>query len=297
MFQMEHVPLSTVLAGQLLVEIKDKELFKLVTLNSNDTIEAALKKLNGFKILSAPVKYQTTDQQTPTYKKLDLMDIATAITTASIHHDIFNQPIERIVREDCKMVDQTASLQDVVNLMAEGRSHRVIVTDSNQDNQLIGVISQMDIARWLTKHNENIPTEIRQMKAKEVMTPKVLSVQLHNAAISAFQQCIEHAYNGVAVVGDKGELIGNLSISDLKGLTNKNFKNLHLPVQKYISEMNVVPKTPVTCKEDELCPAVLKLMLQNHIHRVYLTDRDNRPTGLIALSNFINKLHNAGQAT
>jgi hypothetical protein len=40
---LEYTPLSTVPAGQLLFEFKDKEQFKLVTLKRNETVDAALR--------------------------------------------------------------------------------------------------------------------------------------------------------------------------------------------------------------------------------------------------------------
>jgi CBS domain-containing protein len=286
----EHSPLSTVVAGQLLVEFKDRDMFKLVTLNNHETVETALRKLAGFKFLSAPVNVSGS------MKIIDLVDIASALVSCDDLKKCFALPIAQVCDlssaedNEYKLFDQRTNLLEIANYLSKGNHHRVLVVDMEDDNKPVGIISQMDIARWLAKHAENVPVALRTLDAKNIMAPNPLCVREGDMALSALQKCVKHHYSGVGVVANNGSLVANISLSDLRGLVPETGNRLKLPVMRFLNETHLVVKEPVTVAADTPFTGLVKLLCQNHIHRLYVVDNDRKPTGLISLTSLLEVL-------
>jgi CBS domain-containing protein len=287
----EYAPLSAVLIGQLLVEFKDKDLFKLVTLKHDDQLEVALRKLGGFKFLSAPV-------ETPEgLKMVDLMDIATAVLLRDYSQQSLSLPLSKVcnlsLSNEIKRMTQAMNLLDVVKHLASG-NHRLLVVD---DDKPIGLISQRDMCKWLAKHPDNIPPPLRNLAAKQLMIDP-LCVKESDPALSAVDKCVKHHYSGVAVVDDKGTLNANFSLSDLRTLVPENFDNLlKMSVIKYLKEMHISIKEPVVVTEETPFPTLVKLVHQNHIHRLYVVDKEFKPKGVISLSSLMDCLYKYAEAS
>ena len=76
-----------------LLQDRYDNLHNIVVLQSNNTVEQALTKLNGHKIISAPVEFHSG--QTKTFKMIDVMDIAVAVLKSN-NAEIFHEPIDKL---------------------------------------------------------------------------------------------------------------------------------------------------------------------------------------------------------
>ena len=47
------------------------------------------------------------------------------------------------------------------------------------------------------------------------------------------------------------------------------------------------PHAPITCNEDTTVIEVIKKLSENHIHRIYIVDKNERPIGIVSMSDII----------
>jgi len=84
---MEHIKLS-----QLLEISSYDNLFQIVVLNAQDTLQEALRKFSGHKILSAPVRIERN--HTTTYRMFDVMDAVLAMIQQDCDSSVLRKSIE-----------------------------------------------------------------------------------------------------------------------------------------------------------------------------------------------------------
>jgi 5'-AMP-activated protein kinase regulatory gamma subunit len=95
--------------------------------------------------------------------------------------------------------------------------HRIALFDAHGD--ITAIVSQMDVARWLAEHGGELGRFADQsLEQLGMLTgkPPVVQVNPHSPALVAFGAMAAAQVSGAPVVTDAGELIANLSISDLR---------------------------------------------------------------------------------
>ncbi|KAJ9172166.1 hypothetical protein P3X46_015438 [Hevea brasiliensis] len=130
------------------------------------------------------------------------------------------------------------------------------------------------------------------------MSPnEVVSIQSNELILEAFKQMRDHQIGGLPVVeGPKKEIVGNLSIRDIRHLLLKpelftNFRQL--TVTDFIKTISstreigrVVP--PITCKLNANLGSVIQNIASKSVHRIYVVaDNDNEVVGVITLRDVI----------
>jgi len=114
-------------------------------------------------------------------------------------------------------------LLDVVKKMTDFSAHRIVVKDSQ--NHVCNLITQSRLISLL--HAMNIPKFEMTLEQLTIGSKPVISVKQTDTAYQAFKLMAEKKVNGIAVVNDLGELVGNISISDIKLIGwNADFWNL-----------------------------------------------------------------------
>jgi CBS domain-containing protein len=141
------------------------------------------------------------------------------------------------------------------------------------------------------------------------------------SAVDAFRSLNAKGVSGVAIVGPKGDLVGTLSASDVRCLAPGVFSQLLLPVRQFLS-MNV-PRPPhgsgggggavlasprgpspeplplplagrVLCAQPTSSLAnVIAALVRQRVHRVYITDSDSAPVGVVTATDVLNVLDDA----
>ncbi|GAB4822523.1 hypothetical protein N2152v2_009569 [Parachlorella kessleri] len=114
--------------------------------------------------------------------------------------------------------------------------HRIAVFESH--GEITNVISQTDVMRFLLAHIDelgNLGSRSLEDLGMTTGKPPVLSVNPHVPALLAYDQMARQQVSGAPVVADSGELIANLSISDLRAITSDHFGVLALPVAEFLA--------------------------------------------------------------
>lgn len=186
--------------------------------------------------------------------------------------------------------------------------HRLAVFDPH--GEITNVISQTDVMRFLLSHVDELGgVADKSLEQLGLLTgkPPVLSVNPHVPALLAYAQLAAQQVSGAPVVTDSGELIANLSISDIRAITAEQFGALALPVAEFLAvehgtaylgysaSTSEHARHPFfasanraggpakgdiqlfTVKRDTTLRELLHKIVGEHIHRVYVVDRDEEP--------------------
>jgi CBS domain-containing protein len=126
---------------------------------------------------------------------------------------------------------------------------------------------------------------------------------------------IAKAVSGVAIVGPRGDLTGHLSASDARCLRPGVYSQLLLPVREFLSMHaaraprgsggggGAAPLEPsatagalpldgrVLCAQPTSCLGTLiTALVRQRVHRVYVTDSDSNPVGIVTCTDVLNLL-------
>ena len=124
---------------------------------------------------------------------------------------------------------------------ALGVCHRLAVFDVDRDKTeltVTAVMSQLDVVRFFHRHTEAL-NHLRDMTLSELgllTSPRgVVTAPWDSTALECFKLMSERKVSAVGVVDRDGELVANLSASDLRMLDERSFRLLALPVAEFIS--------------------------------------------------------------
>ena len=113
--------------------------------------------------------------------------------------------------------------------------HRAAVMGS--DGTPTAVVSQSDVARFLSTHESSLGTLGGRTVAEAGWTGRgsVIGVTPETSALAALALMRQHGVSGVAVVDAHGRLVGNFSVSDLRVVVPEHFGSLALPVAEFLA--------------------------------------------------------------
>ena len=121
--------------------------------------------------------------------------------------------------------------------------------------------------------------------------------------MTAFQHLSTPVYAGAVPVVDAetGKLTWYISSDTLK-LAGETGQELGLSLSKPISDFysklhegTAGFKSPVTCKPDTRLLKLVKLVVETDAHRVWVVDDDEKPIGVVSLTNIISAIMRTDQ--
>lgn len=139
---------------------------------------------------------------------------------------------------DCENVSiMTAIREAFIQYKNERRhiNHRIGLFDAH--GEVTHVISQMDVVKWIVSQNAQDERLSKSLTELGLMTgkPPVVSVNAHTPTLVAYGTMSSSGVSGAPVVTDAGEIIANLSTSDVRALTSEHFGILALPVAEFLA--------------------------------------------------------------
>jgi 5'-AMP-activated protein kinase regulatory gamma subunit len=115
----------------------------------------------------------------------------------------------------------------------------------------------------------------------------MISVNMHATYWEAFSIMSKNLISAVPIVSDKGVMIGNLSVKDLRNMIHDpaKFPSLSVPMSEFPS----FPIHLITCREKDTLQSVMEKLTQTKVHRLYLIDDHTRPVGVVSLGDILAK--------
>jgi len=276
----DKVPLSDLIG----MKEEGKPFQGLVVLNGDlggDTIESALRKLAGHKILSAPVQLPTGG-----YAMVDMAGIAFALAS---NIECYQQPIATVIplSEKIDTLDLDSSLQDLIKALSAKKHHRIIIS---KDGAAYHLLSQMDIVRYVDKHSNVLPENARSSAVKSFMTTSPITVNMDDKVSDAIKKIVSDSFTGAAVVDNEGRVQANFSVSDLRGIaTSRHYIGtlMDYSVENFLKETKRFAKLPVELSENHSLQQAIHELSRHHIHRVHIVDSEERPVGVVTTSDIL----------
>jgi len=258
----------------------------LLVLKSEETLEAVLRKFHGAKILAAPVVFPNGQ-----YRMVSVMDILDGINDIGADL-VFSLPVSELCNHtgyiDYKTIPKDSFLKEAIQLLAD--VHRVLVV--NEDGIPFNIISHLDIVDWCAKEKSYAPQNVANIPVGHLMTPSSICVHKSDPVFEAFKKCLKMKYTGIGVVDEKGELEANLSISMLQFFTPENFHHLlRLSVGQFLEETSgMLIKLPKTIHYNDTFSNAIKVMHNNHVHRLFVVDQSGKNVGVFSASDVVQSI-------
>jgi len=293
---------------------------KLITATEEVTVDEALRLMTDHKITSLPVLKKP---EGPNGKKeilgfVDALDLVgyllqvsgrtlTSPMTGESHSLVSDDLIQLRVRAKHFSL---AQIKDAIDLSERNpllylkedvtvrqvltsfwaSAHRLAVVDDQYN--LVGLLTQSQLIRFLDQHINELP-DLPKSKVSDILHTSVntiATVPQKSWAIQAFTQMHQARLSALAVVDSTGLIVDNLSATDLRGVLF-DFRELLAPVQVFLDKARNIAKINrralVTCEMKSTLPELLRQILQNGVHRVYVIDSQERPIGVVSLTDIL----------
>lgn len=286
---------------------------RLVLIGDLQPLDKALQRMNRHRIISVPVLDESTRQIRGV---LDVQDV--------IHYlsDLLEQPLNQALNlrwdfsvKDCgSLLDiatkpfifsNQSNLWDILQYLAKG-SERALVVDkptephelTTEEGDVVGMIVQMDFIRFLSQHNAwlrmhpKFDVPLNQAMDLNNLSEKVVTITPSEHTYLAFRKMNESNVRGVAVVDNEGRIIANLSASNIRGISRRNFQVLRFPLGEFLRRDRRVGwwQTPIYVKATDPFGLVFFQFAATGLHRLYILDNNNRPTHVIVPADILKTL-------
>jgi CBS domain-containing protein len=209
------------------------------------------------------------------------------------NHGFFNEQISHLLnfsKADPKIViSPKSSLHDLVKLFNAKRVHRVAVGSSN--SSLSSIVTQSDVVKFLNSHIADVPNAKSSLVSLNLVRG-VVSVMMDTSVSEAFETLYRNKVSGLALIDPNGgRVVANLSASDLRALSAKNFQTFDRSVFLYLTKSGQGVTHPRNVGESTTLEEVMKIMVEEKLHRVYITRGEESIRGVVSLSDIIRLVH------
>jgi len=177
-------------------------------------------------------------------------------------------------------VPRNEPLLALINNFMKGRIHRVPIV--GDDNHISGSVTQSDVVQFLFKNEEHFHSVMKKtLKELDLEEGSVVSVIETQPLIKALSTIVETQFTGLAVIDSQGKLVGNVSASDVKGLSLETFNTLNLPIRDFVKHK------PVCIQKGSTMRDVISKIVEYHVHRVFVVDDANKLLNVISLTSVL----------
>jgi len=281
--------------------------FKLRWIRDTNTVQEALSLLHKFHISAIPI----SDEGGNVKKSLDLLDLVAYLVTLTPKPQCEGFPPEEFSEEILQnyLSRQVKTLGDIslrnlltcvpankklrrsIRYLSRKDIHRIYL---KEEEILLGVLTQSMIVKFLHEYRSKF-ADIMNKKVRELWPERTETVVIHQSkpVIDAFKVISKAKVSGVAVVNDSGELVGNISASDLKFTsfydTARMFNELNGCVQDFMSSRMTENLLPIVVTGEDSLGTVIQKCVENQVHRTYVVDNQMRPIHVVSLSDILSQ--------
>jgi len=289
---------------------------KVISVPSTSTVAETLGTLADNKILCAPVLDATKKSDSWLDKYLGLVDMADIVSFALAKVEIAknkSKGFAALVKEAKEfsthqvkdILDSnghnpfvplalTSSMRDAMLLLGKHHLYRIIVIDAEKQ-ELANIITQSAMVKVLGDNMKSFGDFGKKTLTDLGLAEKktIYSVSLDNLAIDAFKLMLEKRVGAVPVLGVNGQLVGNISVRDIRSAVARPelWSNLFEPVSKFLADMRAdsddIMNPAISCSANDTLDKVIGKLCTSRIHRVYLVDDKGQLVSVVSLSDVI----------
>eukprot|EP00049_Salpingoeca_infusionum_P025660 m.21035 g.21035 ORF g.21035 m.21035 type:complete len:331 (+) comp8237_c0_seq1:235-1227(+) len=299
-------PLEALLKGTTVRQITKQQRKHVVTIEHSARVTVALDTLAENNILSAPVVYASSMEDNDGDTFVGMIDMHTILNglfegvqgddwqgLIDGSKDFFSRMLITVVGEDVELrfkgYSQTSLHELIVDgFLGEGTKeeahavrHRVAMFTAT--GRITNIISMSDVIRYFQAHQqvfgEQLQASITDLGL--ITSPVVTSLET-DAAAAGLYKMVQEKVAAVAVVDKKGKFKGQLSETDLRGITADSLDQIKLPVAAFIKQRGHAHEADVTCLASASLVSVLNKMVTHNLHRLFVTDEARKVVGVVS---------------
>uniref|UniRef100_A0A6B2LB69 CBS domain-containing protein n=1 Tax=Arcella intermedia TaxID=1963864 RepID=A0A6B2LB69_9EUKA len=270
---------------------------KLVQAKTTDSVLEGFQQLIDNKVLSIPL-YSVQKQRYIGF--LDILDI--------LHHFLqtlspanpqqgFQAFQEKFAGVSCeevsdlsganpfKSIDVAAPVQSAISLLCNWKVRRVPLVDI--DGSLQHVLSQSFIVRYLARYVQLFPFVDSTVGSLKLGHKEELYTISEDALVKdAFSLMRDHNISGVGVTDTHGNLVGTMSVTDLKhiGYSQEIFSKCFLKISQFLGQAG--KKNLVVVDSEATVGRVAQIFSTTGLHRIFVVE-GSKPIGVISLFDFL----------
>lgn len=277
--------------------------YSVIFAKTSDSISTVFKRMIDHEIRSMPL-YDDKDERYVAF--VDVCDILayiievvgiptdnneTLVMTSEFKTTICAVLPDLSMRNPWNTIHKDASLQEVINIMSKTGIYRIAIVDS--DGKLVSVLTQSRLVEYLASKTEEIgPLTQLPLTSLGFGNNPVIGIKENEPAINAFLKLYQFNIGGVVIYNNDDQVIGNISISDLKdiGYSLDKFSKMFITAKEFLNrkmEGSTVPHLVWTSKNDIIQTVFDKFKLHS-INRIYVLDTDTKKAlGVISGSDIV----------
>jgi len=230
--------------------------FSLISINETDTVADVLQTFSENGISSAPLVDSTgtickaidmLDLVSYCTAKLDLLKKSTQKSEKQQIKEFLSKEIKNLAdfsnRNPFQILPARKSLKKALRLLSYPNTHRIYL---EEHGVLLALFTQSKAIEILLEHRKGFE-ETFQFRVGELFPEARQAKEMFykEPLLAAFERIHQARVSGLAVVNEKGELVGNISASDLKYARFNNpvelFEELKSPIESFFGIQEGIP--------------------------------------------------------
>jgi len=194
----------------------------------------------------------------------------------------------------------------LVLMLSDKHTHRVAVI--NDRHEVCGLVSQSAVVRFFYAQRDKFDDRFKNVlheKVEEwthVHQQRLYSISMNEHVYDAFRKIWELKVSGLAVVNDHGQLVANISASDIKRtryypIIGQMVKDLYTPLNQFLrvtepgQQAKKKDHVPFFVHKGETMEKAMETLVENNIHRVFVVDSHRQPIAVISMCDILRKLY------
>jgi len=213
--------------------------------------------------------------------------------------EVFDQtPIKEVLNfsqiDDPAFVSEDETLEDLIKIFMDpncmNRLHRVAVV---RESEIRNIISQSDVIHFAWEHMNEIDPNLLNKTVSDLgyLMRGVIMTRIDTSVVEALEMLFKNKVSGLALVDQDFKFCGNLSASDLRGMHPSGFHFFNRSTLSFLCKgVDQDYKGSISLYPTATFREVLQIVNQKGIHRVYITQENGYPLGVISLIDVIARL-------
>lgn len=188
--------------------------------------------------------------------------------------------VKNLMTENLITIDKDQNLSDAIKLMGKNKVSRLLVLNTNQDHkkELVGIISERDIAREIGSSKlEKKP--LARIHVSSVMVKEVITADEDTDLVDVAKLMLDNRIGSVPVMDFEGNLVGMVTKADFLTLADGRAFG-KIPIKEVMST-NIISVNP-----SERAVHGRRLMLDSKVGRLPVID-DDKLVGILTSKDLI----------
>jgi 5'-AMP-activated protein kinase regulatory gamma subunit len=188
-------------------------------------------------------------------------------------------------------IDPSESLQKAVEMLCEEKIHRLPVLDQSTGN-ISYILTHKRLIKFLFLYINDLPKPHFMDK-----TPKELgigtwgdisTISMDTPLIDALKIFLEKRVSALPLLDSEGRVVDIYAKFDAINLAaDKTYNNLDVSVFDALRHRDEWFEGVRSCSENDTLMQVIELIVKAEVHRIIVTDSENRVVGIISLSDIL----------